>query len=464
MWLLIALCALIAVLSGLVVRFVLRLRHVPEAQNINTVEMILGGAVCALLVVPATVGIGWSIGKNAAATYREYYSAMEASYNEQVTTCTRDGACVHEYQCDPYTVTYLATETYTKADGTTGTRTVTRTRTEYHSCPYTTTEHTFTVTNDAGTTYTLAANWFPENPHKHLWRPSDFSGLFSEELPAGVGAGVPAAWTRAKDRIDAGNPSGTTERHDYKNLILASQDDIYTKHSDDIDDYVAAGLMPKVTTTIYDAYLADKAYFVGNVPAGTTAGAWQEEVMRLNGVVGPQKQADLHLVLLTDTDTGSDIDRYTTALNAYWQSDALGKDTLSKNGIVIVVAIDDTTVTDARAFTGMPAGNEAFTQDIADRLDGLTATPESLLGTDGAIRAAIFDAETGFERVPMEGYAYLFDSIQPSTGAKVATGVAAVVISALVWVAMLALDLRVPATWSAAVNAERLRRRPTTVT
>ena len=444
-----------AVLLVMAVGFALHiiLKNSPLKHNeVTRTEWVVGTLVASFVVIPVVTFAGSAIAKSNATTYHEYWSGLEKAANVQVTTCTKDGPCVHEYNCDPYVVMvtktrqvpYTTTETYTDANGKVGTRTVTKYRTEtytepetrYHDCPYVEKEYTFTVTDTMDKTYTFGSHWFPKSPEDYRWVGS---GYERRSLPS-VPTGEPKQWLEAKARIDAGNPGGTTQRHNYKNYILASSEDIYEKFSSSIEDYSKAGLLPKVQTKVYDEYRSDKLYFVGDKPSDSTA--WQVEVQRLNGHLGSERQGDLHVVLVT-SDEITDLDNYTQALEAYWQSDKLERDTLSKNGVGLVIKLDSTgsTVEEARGFTGMPMGNEALVQTFPS-LEGTEATPEALFAKTGAVGALLFDEANGFTRVEMANYEYLADSIQIGTGARILILLVAVILSMGIWGLMFAIDLR----------------------
>lgn len=430
MFTVILLCSLAAIAAGCAARWLTKGSGGPE--EVTGTELVIGSIICAVVVIPLVTWGGFTMIRNSTISYNEYYSGIEKTATEHVTKCTRDGPCKHEYDCDPYTV--LVTKTRTVSDGNGGTRTETYTEleTRYHRCPYTDTEHTFKVTDTLGETYTMGDHWFPDNPERHKWR--------SRSLP-NVPSGEPRLWVEAKERIESGNPGGTTKREKYKNYIQASQEDIYEKYSNAIASYKKKGLMPRVVTKVYDFYKADKVYLPTGLPAGTDKKEWQSGLLRLNGDVGGVKHGDLHLVLVDAAKITSG-DEYTAALDAYWQSKELGKNTLSKNGIVIVAGFNGTTVDWARGFTGMPVGNEGFIVAVREDLTGTTVTPDALLP---AIKELVFaDQPQGFKRVEMNDYRYLFDSIQPSGWQKFWIALVAFLLSLGVWVLMGFADIYIP--------------------
>jgi hypothetical protein len=72
---------------------------------------------------------------------------------------------------------------------------------------------------------------------------------------------------------------------------------------------------------------------------------------------------------------------YLIALKAYWLNE-LGKNALAKNGIVLVLALDDTgtTIQWAKAATGMPIGNNEMVQGLQNELEDVAFDPDKLFG------------------------------------------------------------------------------------
>lgn len=420
-------------------------------------EFGIGMLVCSLLVVPAVSIGGTKLARSNQITYDEFWNGYETAALVDVTNCTRDGACVREYDCDPYTeiehyteqVPYTTTETYTTADGKTSSRSVTkyrseqrtRTVTKYHSCPYATKEYTYKVETTLGS-HTLGSHLLAEDAQ--AWRAF-------HPIPSWIERGVPKAWSAAKNRIDSGYPGGVTQVEQYDNYILASQSTILAKYSDAVETYKKAKMLPKPADRVHTSYLADKVYVVG---ATLEEPKWDEALMRLNGAIGSELRGDLHLVVVKDV---KDPDEYAGALMAYWQSKELKKKAISKNSIVVVLGTSDNkTVEWARAATGMPTGNEEMLTQIESELKGEALEAEHLLGkpkavvtgddvmiehTDGVLEGILWGPNK-FARVCMAcegsddtgvGFSYLSSEIQPSGGQKVAIVSAGAVLSLVVW-------------------------------
>jgi hypothetical protein len=492
--------AALAVGVGVVVKVIFdRLANADRATyksgvvRINTHELVIGSIVASLVVIPAVVGIGFSISKSNTMSYQEFYNGLEATATVQQVTCERDGSCQYEYECDPYRV--MVTKYRTVSDGKGGTKSEPYQdwETRYHQCPYVDYELNHYVNDTLGDNHLIGGTRFPVNAEKHKWRGN-------KSLP-NVEEGAPALWTEAKARIDAGNPGGVTKTAKYDNYIQASQNDIYAKHSGDIASYLTDGLLPVVPTDVFDYYQANKFQTVKRKSVDTKA--WNEALGRFNGHLGSDRRGDLHIVAV-DAGVVDSPDQYSLALESYWQSPDLGKNTLSKNGIAVVLGVEDDTVKWARAFTGMPAGNERVVVDINNDLPGSPFTPEAVLGAAGTGKTktavapvpaeqsgadkltelgqtvtgqaptAAPDATTttpaattaksldevmlaaggGYERVHMADYEYLKSEIQASTASKVWVTVIGLFLSAGIWALMLYVEFTIPlpAGWAKGKN------------
>lgn len=440
----------IAVLVALAVGGVIKsaLRYFETEAQISLVEFVVAGVVVALIVVPVVNHVGNKIARGNLVRYYEFWSGYEKQTTHEQTPCHRDGSCSHTYQCDAYTV--VVTTTVADADGE-GTHTETHTETRYHDCPVATVENKFVVETTLGD-YTIADGWFDSDPV--AWRGS-------HGISGDVGRGIPPFWQAAKDRIDAHDPGPVTKVMRYDNYILASSHTILNKFSDEVDAYDRKHLLPppvvakKVSDPIRDFYYADKMSFV-NVKADKADKAdkaeWNQALARFNAALGSDLQGDLHIVAV---DASVDPDKYTGAVNAWWQSKEFGKYPLSKNGIGVVMGVDAkcNCVGWARAFTGMPIGNAGLVQDVRN-LKGFKFDPDIIIGgpigklkgdkvsIDHGVGALekIFWGEHKFHRICMTckeesgaGFKYLNGEIQPTSGQRWAIFIVAVVLSTIVW-------------------------------
>lgn len=467
------LAVLVAVGAGFLVK--LALDRIETPLEITWREFLVGALIIAVLIVPLSTWVGWRVAKSGTLSFREYWNGYELETQWERTQCSRDGPCVHEYDCDPWTHIHVETSTDSKGNTTTETYP----HTHYRSCPYTDEEWTFRIDTTLGA-YTIADHWLPTNPEEHRWR----SG---KSVPDRFASGIPEFWAAAKARIDRGDPGPVTKRMTYDNYILASDRSILKQYSDQIARFKADDLLPDVARDIRDFYYADKVHFVGYAPRDPeglqTALAWQTALMRLNAALGSELQGDLHLVIVQDNRVSAEPDAYLLALKAHWTNPGeFGDDALSKNAIVVVIGTDDgATVTWARATTGMPLGNEAMLTALRTRLIGTALTPENVIGDvrgefyddvdeetgeserdvrgqhgNGTLERILWglnDPATRFQRISMTGkdaddigggFLYLDSEIQPSTGQRIAIAAVIFGISLPVWLAFAFIGERLP--------------------
>lgn len=312
---------------------------------------VLSVTIVASLLAPWGVySIVSAVAKNDDQTFYEYWNGSEVSTTLSAIPCERDGRCKHDYDCDPHTV--VTYETYTDSKGNTKTRRVTHT--EYHHCPYSTEETTYTINTTIG----------PFTAGDSLMTGGEFRG--NKSIPGGRQS-APAIWVEAKNRIESGNPSGVTARHTYKNFILSADVTLFKTYSDKIEDLQKEGLLPTPVNDVQALYKANKAYNAGDTKIDLNA--INNNLTQLNGYMGSELRGDLHVVFVEASKAGDPTD-YTNALKAYWTSPALGKNAISKNVLALVVGVtqkDNKPVVGwATGFTGMPVGNEGLIQEFSN--------------------------------------------------------------------------------------------------
>lgn len=461
-----------AALAGLIIKFVLDANG--GQKNITWKEYAIGFVLIAVIVTPVTAKIGWEIARGNNLTFHEYWNGWEKEAEWIRVTCIRDGACVHVYDCDPYTVT-VSNEVCDEDGNCT---TYYSTEIKYHSCPYCTEEWTFKIHTTLGDSYTVASNVFPDNPYAYRYRIGTYIPGW---VISSAGVGAPTFWKQAKERVESGNPGPVTTRRKYNNYILASERTILKQYSSSIEEYVTKGLLPPVRSDTHSFYYADKVQFIGYTPDNESE--WQKSLMYLNAALGAELQGDLHLVIVQNPEISGNPDRYTLALKAYWQNaKTFGDNTISKNAIIVVVGTTDGKKVEwARATTGMPLGNEFMLVALKENLKNATLNPEVLIGKvrgefyeeekdDGAkkLKVGVVHSKTGivartlwglddlstkFRRVSMTandtddvggGFLYLKSEIQPTTTQKTWIAVVVFVLSLVVWIAFAAIGER---TW-----------------
>lgn len=365
MFITLAIPVIVSVIAGLAL-FLFR-NFVPGFE-VNKYELGAGIAVALIL----SLGVS-SIGKtmavdDAVGGYKEFWNgSMTAALSERVP-CERDGSCRQTYKCDSYTVVDQAA--YTDSDGNYHAEV---SHTEWHHCPYATEEYNYWITDSLGDTHELWMGWFSTNPQE--WDPG-------EGLPGGVGRGVPPEWTRLKGLIASGKAPGVTKLNTYTNYLLSSTTSNLKPYSDDVEKYKKLGLLPPHTenwkSPMLNGYAANKVVFAGKVPEN--AAQWQDALARLNAALGTERQGDMH-ILVAPASKINNPDSYLNAVLAYWQGRDFGKSALGKNGIVVVVGLNQngSRVQWVRSKTGMPTGNGEMTTAL-NIISDVSSDPYKLIG------------------------------------------------------------------------------------
>lgn len=460
--------AVLALGSGLAIK--LLSDRMNSEYRLTWVEFAAGAFILLAVVIPSVYFVGQNLAKSNLLRYREYWSGYELSVQridyqcrESETEGGSTGGCVHTYNADPYEeLEYYECGYWTGSgdDRHYVSQTCSRWVTRWRQVPYTSSESSYVVHTTLGD-YTIGDHWLPDAPQEHRIRPRYGSPM--QGLPS-LPSGIPAFWQAAKDRIAAGTPGPVAARMEYDNYILATSSSILHRYSDSIDRYLERGLLPAVRSDIRPPYFADRVYYVGITVSD--ANAWSEAINRFDAAFGTDLQGDLHLVIV-DANTITDPDNYVFSLAAYWQSPEMGRDALSKNGLVVIVGTaDGRTVSWARSFTGMPVGNEELIIDLQRQLIGAALDPVTLLGlprgeiyvreSDGKLKVRVIHdpAHTGvieaqvwgphkFVRICMvcddEGetssrsFTYLWNEIQPTSEQKALILFVEALATSLVW-------------------------------
>lgn len=338
--------------------------------------------ITAFSILPlAVLGIGagsYPIGLNAAQAdavggYHQFLNGSIVATNRVLYQCSEDGSCSHDYACDYYTEE--ETEYYTDSNGKSQSRQVTVSK--HHDCPYATKEFSYTATDSFGNESQLGDHVFDKNPQ--AWRRG-------EGIPKDIPRGVPPQWQHASDGIASGNTDPVTVLADYKNFILSSEHTLLKAASSDIALLKNKKLLPDHTANleepIYSNFLASKVSFVGVKPPNSAS--WQDALMRFNAALGTMRQGDMHVVVIKASALPASVssENYLNAVKAYWLNN-LGKNALAKNGIALILAVDDSasTIKWARSTTGMPIGNGPMLQALNTELNDQPFTVDSVFGT-----------------------------------------------------------------------------------
>ncbi|MFW5704121.1 MAG: hypothetical protein ACOCXQ_04735 [Patescibacteria group bacterium] len=369
----------LALSSGLIAKVVLDRQN--NQYSITWAEYLIVGGFMVFTIGPSVVWLGVNVARDNLLQYKEYWNGYEVSAVAQEYTCTRDGPCVHEYDCDSYRCNPHNCNcrcTSRNKDGRCTSETCsTCYDTCWRDCPYCTKETTYVIQTTIGDV-TIAAHRLPVDPHANRWEPHR-----GRELPQYVieraGVGAPDLWIQAQERIASGNPGPVTLEKQYENPILASQAQLLIQKSASIQTYLEMGLLPTPSKGTYNHYYATKVYGLGFEPPN--AQDWIDANMRLNAALGMDLRGDLHFVVLQDSRVVNP-DDYFLSLMAYWQSEEMGKNAISKNSIVVVVqTTDGVTIDWARAATGMPEGNEHMLVELKTQLTGAQLDPMLIFGT-----------------------------------------------------------------------------------
>jgi hypothetical protein len=342
-----------------------------------TIPSVISLGIVGLVVASALLGFGsYKLAfhvsqRGAIGGFHQFLNGSITHTDVVRTVCSEDGACAQTYSCDPYEVPVVTTSTDSNGNTTT---TITY-MTEYRNCPYATEEFTYTANDSLGKEHLIADHIFADHPRE--WRAG--SGI-----DVSVPRGVPPLWQQMKDGVDSGNLYPITLTSTYDNFILADESSILRAHSSDITQLKKLNLLPDHTRNmhipIYNQFTADKFQFVGL--AFASSALWQQSLMYFNAALGMTYQGDLHVVAIKASAIPNNIDphQYFLALKAYWLND-LGKYALPKNGIVLVLGLDDSgqTVLWSQAGTGMPIGNGSMLSALTD-LSNTPFTPANLFG------------------------------------------------------------------------------------
>lgn len=458
---------ILALLAGLLVKFILDKKNY-GGLIITLNEYLVGSAVIIFIVAPLVGYVGWEIARKNQVNYNEYLNGWEIAATRNDITCTEDGSCRWTYDCHPYKV-YVSQKCNDKKGGQ---YECGKWETRYHQCPYVKIESTYTVGTTLGS-YTISAHRFPDNPQEYRW--SRWT-IIPEGVIGQAGTGIPKFWGEVQQRIASAAPGPVTARREYKNYILASDNTILKQYSTDIGRYQKQGLLPSVVSSISGFYDANKVSFVGYLPQNSAV--WQSTLSRLNAALGAELQGDVQIVIINSPIVNEDPDSYELALKAYWQDMKIfGKNVFSKNGIGIILGTDDgKTVTWARAFTGMPLGNENLVVTLEGALKGKPLEPLAIIGQinmttvvtkspnqaslqirqtshSGIISSILWgdsDKSQHFSRVSMtgkgsgrgSGYLYLYSEISPTEGQRMWISIITFLLACLSWVGAAAIDLR----------------------
>jgi len=399
-WALIITATIVAV-SGLALKFVVP-RFLKESDwHISWREFFAGLLTAYIVAIPLVFGVGKALSTSDAVRYEEFYNGVETSATSSVEDCRAGTSgfsqfsghsnCSFEYRTGE---TYTWTETYyvsvetcdSNNDCTSRQESRTREVTDYIYNPYATKEYSYAITDSLGETYNFPGSYV-----------KDGEGYEGGELAADLPRGDPKQWLKSQTRLKEGNPRPVTRLFSYGNYILASEDDMLTPYSEDVEQYLEKEILPVHTADIqteplygFNESYADKVSFVG-VEVSDEA-VWQDALMSFNAALGSKLRGDLHLVLI-DASLVSSPTNYLNALKAYWLSEDFGRRAIAKNAIIVIAGVRGDTVDWGIASTGMPFGNEVMLRGIQNFLPDTPMDPAQVIGTPHTVVPLAEDSE-----------------------------------------------------------------------
>lgn len=439
--------------TGIAIKLILDRTQNP--YEITWKEYAIVMVVISFLAAPGSVKLGWELAKTNKLTYGEYWNGWEVEAIKKQIECERDGDCECEYDCDPYIV-MMPYSCNCNDKGSCST--CYRPETRYHSCPYVDVETDYIVRTTIGE-YLIGNNRLPDDPQKHRWRKNE---SIPESVIRNAGTGPHPFWVEAKKRLDKNLPGPVTKRVDYENYIYASDRTILKQYSGEIKKFSSNNLLPNIQSGISQFYYANKVYFVGFRPK--EADEWQRKLSYFNAALGRRLQGDLHLVIIQNELILNNPDEYAIALKAHWQNnERFEKNAFSKNAIAVLIGtIDGRTISWARAFTGMPMGNEELSTAVVGKFKGLALDPGIVIGDvqgvlskkvisekhgKGVLEDIVFgisEEETKFRRVSMKakdrgdnggGFLYLMTEIKPTSNQQILIVILTFVFCCFGWIA-----------------------------
>jgi hypothetical protein len=423
----IAITVTVVAASGLALKYGVPWIRKETDWHISWHEFIAGLVAAYLVVIPGVFALGNFLAVKDALRYEEFYNGVETAANSWVMEChpgtsgnseaSGHSNCDHEYRTgETYTYTYYVSVTTCDSDNNCTTTLEARYATGYIYNPYATREYTYNILDSLGGEYNFPGGVFGSPTHFV----KDGEGYGGNAIPAEIPRGDPPEWTEAWQRLNEGNPRPVTRLFDYENYILASEDDMLTPYSEDVERYLEEGILPDHTANILtdplhgfnDSY-ADKVSFVGvDVPDETV---WQDALMSFNAALGSELRGDLHLVMI-DTSLVDSPTHYLNALKAHWLGDDFGRRAIAKNAIIVVAGVDGDMVEWGIASTGMPFGNEVMLRGIANFLPNTLLDPTQVIGvprtvvtsgTDGdEVQVTLSESPGVLERVVLQDFPF----------------------------------------------------------
>ncbi len=219
------------------------------------------------------------------------------------------------------------------------------------------------------------------------WDVHSSIGTFSINTIDRQGLNEPPRYTSTR----IGEPVADT--HSYTNYVKGSPDSLF-RHQGLVEKY--KDKLPNYPENIYDYWHINRLVTVGvSVP---DAAQWNKDLEEINGDLGPQKQANVVIVLVKNQPSD-----YFEALEQHW----IGS---KKNDVTVVMSLDD-------AGTIQWVQVMAWTKDkMAEVVVGDAIRNIGKLDRPAIIGAIKTSVAQSYVRKPMKDFEYLASTITPSVG------------------------------------------------
>lgn len=212
-------------------------------------------------------------------------------------------------------------------------------------------------------------------------------GGFSIDTIDRQGLREPPRWTSTK----IGEPVARTEG--YTNYVKGSPDSLF-RHQGLVEKY--KGKLPEYPLNIFDYWHIDRLITVD--VAVPDANIWNRELERINGELGPKKQANVVVVVVKNQPSD-----YFEALQQHW----IGS---KKNDVTVVMSVDDQMNIQ---WTEVMAWTKDKMAEVVIR-DGITKIGK--LDRVSIIEFLRSSVILSYDRKPMKDFEYLASTITPTVG------------------------------------------------
>ena len=221
--------------------------------------------------------------------------------------------------------------------------------------------------------------------HDYSWRLYTTVGTINISRVDSQGLREPERWTRAKKGEAVALASSYTNYRKGSADILYPNKELLEKYKNEL---------PKYPSNIYDYHRLNRLVRVGKINYNFSG--WNKELEEINAELGSLKEVNMVLVITRDKHP-----EYFNALEHHWLG---GK----KNDAILVIDVDgDNKINWVKAMA--LTQDRKFQSSIADVIQGEDYLSDNILKTFRA------EVEKRYHRKPMSEFAYLKDSIKPSS-------------------------------------------------